>query len=103
MPDPTHVLLWTDGPAPYIDAIAASGLAPRVTVATLARKDRPSDAQMSETEALLRSGAPPGLLDRMPALGWAQALTAGVEGWLPLADLPTGLSLTCARGTHRES
>ena len=101
MPDPTHVLLWTDGPAPYIDAIAASGLAPRVNVATVARKDQPSEAQISQTQALLAWGAPPGLLPRMPNLRWAQALTAGVEGWLALADLPTGLTLTCARGTHR--
>src|ERR1700677_4292078 len=103
MPDPTNVLLWTDGPAPYIDAIAASGLAPRVNVATLARRDQPSEAQMRQTEALLAWGAPSGLLPRMRSLRWAQALTAGVEGWLALADLPTGLTLTCARGTHRES
>ena len=103
MPDPTRVLLWTDGPAPYINAIAAAGLAPRVTVESLARKDQPSDAQMSQTEALLAWGAPPGLLPRMPKLRWAQALTAGVEGWLALPDLPPGLTLTCARGTHRES
>src|SRR6195952_843524 len=39
----------------------------------------------------------------MQNLRWAQSLTAGVEGWLALPDLPTGLTLTCARGTHRES
>ena len=39
----------------------------------------------------------------MPNLRWAQSLTAGVEGWLALPDLPPGLTLTCARGTHRES
>jgi phosphoglycerate dehydrogenase-like enzyme len=39
----------------------------------------------------------------MPKLRWAQALTAGVEGWLALPDLPPALTLTCARGTHRES
>jgi phosphoglycerate dehydrogenase-like enzyme len=39
----------------------------------------------------------------MPKLRWAQSLTAGVEGWLALPDLPAGLTLTCARGTHRES
>ncbi len=39
----------------------------------------------------------------MPNLRWAQSLTAGVEGWLALPDLPAGLTLTCARGTHRES
>ena len=39
----------------------------------------------------------------MPKLRWVQALTAGVEGWLALPDLPSQLTLTCARGTHRES
>jgi phosphoglycerate dehydrogenase-like enzyme len=39
----------------------------------------------------------------MPNLQWAQALTAGVEAWLALPDLPPGLTLTCARGTHAES
>jgi phosphoglycerate dehydrogenase-like enzyme len=39
----------------------------------------------------------------MPKLRWVQALTAGVEGWLALPDLPSSLALTCARGTHRES
>jgi len=47
--------------------------------------------------------APAGLLPKMPKLRWAQALTAGVEGWLALSDLPPDLTLTCARGTHRES
>jgi phosphoglycerate dehydrogenase-like enzyme len=39
----------------------------------------------------------------MQKLKWVQALTAGVEGWLALPDLPGQLALTCARGTHRES
>jgi phosphoglycerate dehydrogenase-like enzyme len=46
---------------------------------------------------------PPGLLPVMPKLRWAQSMTAGVEGWLALPDLPATLTLTCARGTHRES
>ena len=46
-----------------------------------------------------RSG--PGVLPRMPALRWIQALTAGMEGWLALPDLPERLILTSARGTHR--
>ena len=52
---------------------------------------------------MLAWGAPSGLLPNMPKLQWAQALTAGVEGWLALPDLPPRLMLTCARGTHRES
>ena len=100
---PTNLLLWTDGAEPYVNAITAAGLSDRVTVDVLSRKDQPSSAQLAQTEALLAWGAPPGLLPRMPALRWAQALTAGVEGWLALPDLPMGLTLTCARGTHRES
>ncbi len=52
---------------------------------------------------MLAWGAPAGLLPNMKKLRWAQALTAGVEAWLALPDLPPGLRLTCARGTHRES
>ena len=103
MPSPTRVLLWTDAPAPYVDAIAAAGLTERVAVEKLARTDTPTQAQGADTEAMLAWGAPSGLLPHMPKLRWVQALTAGVEGWLALPDLPAQLTLTCARGTHRES
>lgn len=99
----TRVLLWTDTPGPYLDAIAAADLTGRVTVEALSRKETPTQAQRADTEAMLAWGAPPGLLPQMPKLRWAQALTAGVEGWLALPDLPPQLTLTCARGTHRES
>jgi phosphoglycerate dehydrogenase-like enzyme len=103
MSDPTRVLLWTDAPGPYIDAIANAGLSVRVAVEALARNDTPTQAQRADTEAMLAWGAPRGLLPEMPKLRWAQALTAGVEGWLALPDLPARLTLTCARGTHRDS
>ena len=99
----THVLLWTDSTADYLDAIKAAGMADRVVVDTLPRKEKPSTDQMARTEALMAIGVPPGLLPAMPKLRWAQAMTAGVEGWLALPDLPENLTLTCARGTHRES
>ena len=99
----TRVLLWTDTPAAYLDAIATADLSSRVKVEVLARKETPNQAQRAETEAMLAWGAPAGLLPQMPKLRWAQALTAGVEGWLALPDLPPALTLTCARGTHRES
>jgi len=98
-----HVLLWTDSPAAYVDAIGAAGLADRVVVDTLPRKEKPSAEQVAGTEILMAFGAPPGLLPAMRKLRWVQALTAGVEGWLALPDLPADLPLTCARGTHRES
>ncbi|MGE0225693.1 MAG: D-2-hydroxyacid dehydrogenase [Acetobacteraceae bacterium] len=103
MTNRTHVLLWTDTTAAYIDAIAAAGLSDRVQVDTLPRREKPSDAQLEQTEAMMAGGAPPGLLPRMPRLRWVQAMTAGVESWLALPDLPGPLTLTCARGTHRES
>ncbi len=98
-----HILLWTDQTAAYLDAIKAAGLADRVAVDTLPRKDRPSADQLARTEALMAGGVPAGLLPTMPKLRWAQAMSAGVEGWLALPDLPAGLTLTCARGTHTES
>ncbi len=103
MPAPTRVLIWTDAPTAYLDAITAASLAGRIAVETLPRKDLPSQVQRADAEAMLAWGAPPGLLPQMPNLRWAQALTAGVEGWLALPDLPPALALTCARGTHRES
>lgn len=100
---PTRILLWTDTPAAYLDAIAAADMTSSVTVEALPRNDTPTQAQRADTEAMLAWGAPPGLLPQMRKLRWVQALTAGVEGWLALPDLPPALALTCARGTHRES
>lgn len=99
----THVLLWTDSTVAYLDAIKAAGLADRVAVDTLPRKEKPSAEQLARTEALMAYGVPPGLLPAMPKLRWVQAMTAGVEQWLALPDLPASLALTCARGTHEES
>ena len=103
MPEPTRILLWTDAPGPYPrrhrgrrpDRPRCGGGAPA--------QGHPHQAQRADTEAMLAWGAPPGLLPHMPKLRWAQALTAGVERWLALPDLPPSLTLTCARGTHRES
>ncbi|MCX7362982.1 MAG: D-2-hydroxyacid dehydrogenase [Alphaproteobacteria bacterium] len=98
-----NVLLWTDSTAAYLDAINAAGLADQVAVETLSRKDKPSADQLARTEAMMAGGVPPGLLPSMPKLRWAQAMSAGVDGWLGLPDLPPNLTLTCARGTHTES
>jgi phosphoglycerate dehydrogenase-like enzyme len=98
-----RILLWTDSSAAYVDAIKAAGLAERVEIDTLPRKEKPSAEQMARTEALMAYVVPPGVLPAMPKLRWAQAMTAGVEHWLAMPDLPRNLTLTCARGTHRES
>jgi len=99
----TQLLLWADAPAAYLDAIRAAGLAERVEVATVPRKEKPSTELLTRTEALMAYGVPPGVLPAMPRLRWVQAMTAGVEGWVALPDFPDGVTLTCARGTHRES
>lgn len=99
----THVLLWTDSTAAYTDAIKAAGLADRVVIDTLPRKEQPSAEQMARTEALMAYTVPPGVLSAMPKLRWAQCMMAGVEAWMALPDLPKDMVLTCARGTHAES
>jgi phosphoglycerate dehydrogenase-like enzyme len=98
-----HVLLWTDSTAAYLDAVKAAGLDDRVAIETLPRREKPSSEQLARIEALMAGAVPAGLLPTMPKLRWAQAMSAGVEGWLALPDLPPGLTLTCARGTHTES
>ncbi|HXZ92326.1 MAG TPA: NAD(P)-dependent oxidoreductase, partial [Burkholderiales bacterium] len=98
-----HVLLWTDSTAAYLDAIKAAGLADRVAIDALPRKEKPSAEQMARTEALMAYTMAPGVLPAMPKLRWVQAMTAGVEGWLALPDLPERVTLSCARGTHREA
>ena len=103
MTNRTRVLLWTDTPQAYLEAVEAAGLGPRVAIETLARKDLPSPDQRAGVEAMLALAAPPGLLPTMEKLRWIQGLTAGIESWLALPDLPPALALTSARGTHRES
>lgn len=103
MTNRVNVLLWTDSTATYLDAIKAAGLADAVAVDTLPRKEKPSADQIARTEALMAGAVPAGLLPSMKRLRWAQAMSAGVEGWLALPDLPPSLTLTCARGTHTES
>ena len=103
MTNRAQILLWTDQTATYLDAVKAAGLSDQVTIDTLPRKERPSPEQLARTEALMAGAVPAGLLPAMPKLRWAQAMSAGVEGWLALPDLPANLILTCARGTHLES
>lgn len=98
-----QVLLWTDNPGAYQAAIAKAGLADRVKLEALASNATPSAAQRAETVAMLAMRAPAGVLPGMPKLRWVQAMSAGVESWLALPDLPAALTLSCARGTHGES
>ncbi len=103
MTNRVNVLLWTDSTQSYLDAIKEAGLSDLVVVDILPRKEKPSVDQMERTEALMAGAAPAGVLPGMRRLRWAQAMSAGVESWLALPDLPADLTLTCARGTHTES
>ena len=95
------VLLWINDAAPYRQGLARAGLDQRVDVVHVPLTETPAPDLLARCEAMLAFRAGAGVLGRMPRLRWLQALTAGVEGWLALPDLPARLTLTCARGTHR--
>ncbi|HJV57728.1 MAG TPA: D-2-hydroxyacid dehydrogenase [Methylomirabilota bacterium] len=95
------VLLWIPEAGPYRQALERAGLERRVELVHVPPTETPAPELLARTEAMLAYRSGPGVLARMPELRWIQALTAGVEGWLALPDLPPRLVLTCARGTHR--
>ncbi len=101
MADRPLVLLWIPEPGPYRQALERAGLDRRVELVHVPPTETPSPELLGRAEAMLAYRSGPGVLSRMPALRWIQALTAGMESWLGLPDLPAGLTLTCARGTHR--
>lgn len=103
MTDKPLMVIWTDGARVFTDALADAGLAGRLDLAALERDATLPEAVKARASALLAWGAPPGLLDEMPNLTWLQAMTAGVESWLPRPDLRDGLLITAARGVHRVS
>jgi glyoxylate/hydroxypyruvate reductase len=95
------VLLWINEAGPYRQAVERAGLDRRVELVHVPPTETPAPDLLARAEAMLAYRSGPGVLARMPALRWLQALTAGVEGWLALPDVPERLVLTCARGTHR--
>jgi phosphoglycerate dehydrogenase-like enzyme len=95
------VLLWCEEPAPYIDAARREGLTSDVEFVTVAPPTNPPDDALARADALLAWRPPAALSRRAPRLRWIQSLTAGVEHWLASPDLPDGVALCCARGTHR--
>ncbi|HKW91359.1 MAG TPA: D-2-hydroxyacid dehydrogenase [Methylomirabilota bacterium] len=95
------VLLWTNEPDPYRQAVEQAGLGARVELEAVPLAQEPAPALLARCEALLAWRVAPGVLPRMPRLRWVQSLTGGMEAWLALPDLPERLTLTCARGTHR--
>jgi len=96
-----QVLLWLDEADTYRRALADAGLSDRLDIRVLPRATQPGEAELAQTEIMLAWPAPPGLLARMPALRWIQALTVGIDNWLARPDLAASVALTCARGSHR--
>jgi glyoxylate/hydroxypyruvate reductase A len=97
------VLLWLNEADVYARAMARAGLADRVETHTLRLGETPAPELLARVEALLAWRVPPGVFPKAPRLRWAQSLTAGMEGWLAVPDLPPDLPISCARGTHRVS
>jgi len=101
MADRPLVLLWIPEPGPYRQALERAGLDRQIDLAHVPPAETPAPDLLARAQAMLAYRSGPGVLPRMPELRWIQALTAGVEGWLALPDLSAGITLTCARGTHR--
>jgi glyoxylate/hydroxypyruvate reductase len=99
--DKPLVLLWIPEPGPYQQALERAGVDSRLDVVSVPMAEEPAADLLARCEAMLAFRAGAGLLSRMPRLRWIQTITAGVEGWLALPDLPATVTLTCARGTHR--
>ena len=99
--NPPLLLMWINEPEPKRQALERAGLGPRVETVHVPLAETPPAELLARCEALLAFRPRAGILPKMPRLRWVQTLTAGMEGWLALPDLPAGLTLTCARGTHR--
>ena len=105
MTNRAHVLLWTDNTTTYLDAIKAAGLADRVAIDTLPRKEKPSADQLARTEALIAQK-----LIRAPFSGvlGVQRVHEGQyvkqgEALVTLTDLHTlFLNLTLPEQTHAQ-
>ena len=99
--DKPVILFWAGDPTAYRAALERTGLADRVEFHAAPMSAPPPSDVFARCEGMLAFRATPGLLPKAPRLRWIQALTAGVEGWLALPDLPESVRLSCARGTHR--
>src|SRR4051812_44822053 len=95
-------VIWLNDAKVYEDALARAGVLDRLEVHAVKMDDSLPDDLLSRAEILV-GWRPGSYLTRTPRLRWIQAMTAGVESWLESADLPAGVTLTCARGSHRLS
>lgn len=95
-------VVWMNEATLCEQALARTGLLDQVELHSLKLDQAPSPELAARTEVLV-AWAPKGYLGRMPRLRWVQALTAGVDPWLADPALGAGVTLCCARGSHRVS
>jgi phosphoglycerate dehydrogenase-like enzyme len=86
----------------YEQALTRMGLIDRFEVHSL-KIDQTIPDDLAARAEILVGWRPGSHLKRMPRLRWIQAVTAGVDPWLASPDLSTGVTLCCARGSHRIS
>jgi len=103
MSDKPLLVLWIDSAEPYLEALAAAGLADSVDVAVVPMAEPVPEPLAARAAALVAWRSPPGTLAGMPDLRWLQAMSAGVEMWIGRPDLRDDIVLTAARGVHRVS
>jgi phosphoglycerate dehydrogenase-like enzyme len=95
-------VLWVNEAEDYKQALARAGVADDFELHSL-KRDQPLADDLAERADVIVGWAPGSYLTRAPRLRWIQAMTAGVESWLESSDLPAGVTLCCARGSHRIS
>jgi phosphoglycerate dehydrogenase-like enzyme len=84
-----------------VGAANAAGLGRAFEFLSVPPSSDPGDEVLARCEALLAWRPPARLGARAPRLRWIQSLTGGMDQWLASPDVPAGVVLTCARGTHR--
>ena len=95
-------VVWLNDAKIYEDALGRAGVAERYDVHT-AKMEEPIPAELAARTEVLVGWKPGAYLKDMPQLKWVQAMTAGIDPWLASPHLRADVTLTCARGSHRES
>ena len=95
-------VVWMNEAKVYEQALTRMGLVDQFELHTL-KIDQPIPDELAARTEILAGWRPGSYLKRMPRLRWIQAMTAGVDPWLVSPDLSSGVTLCCARGSHRIS
>jgi phosphoglycerate dehydrogenase-like enzyme len=95
-------VVWMNEAKVYEQALERMGLVDQFELHTL-KLDQPIPDELAARTEILAGWRPGSYLKRMPRLRWIQTMTAGVDPWLVSPDLGSGVTLCCARGSHRIS